>query len=383
MYLPTDGFDAGPPFSRTGIQDHVLTSVVCPRYPHRVSHSSVPQSQPQTHLCRIPPNVRQKRKRQRDSLPYPNALHYDSESGDSPPRRPLKRRMLSLKLSSSSSSTETLSDIAITEAYDSPVTKNHGVRSTRVVTPDIGIANPPSDDHTLSAPHDLTPPFKAVSKYQSQGSSLHCSLRNNHGHKKAIDTDRAYEHTPEYTLTANDTSSVTCLKDSPPVLAIDFTRLQFPSRNRPRFPLLHLEPVAATAKVGSREDGGSSTRPVASNHTLKQFAQDVPPVTQQPGNSVVSGTCSSENHENTETVFPVTRRDTRVGSSSSPRRLDEAIDFRHDTVTYHMDQLIRARKRATSRDDVRLATLWESNAMWKGMRFWHENVKKPTWNADM
>ncbi|KAG1808833.1 hypothetical protein EV424DRAFT_194081 [Suillus variegatus] len=383
MYLPTDGFDAGPPFSRTGTQDHILTSVVCPRYPQRVSHSSVPQSQPQTHLCRIPPNVLQKRKRQRDSLPYPNALHYDSETGDSLPRRPRKRRMLSLKLSSSSSSTETLSDIAITEARDSAVTKNYGVRSTRMVTPDICITNTPTDDHTLSAPRDLTPPFKAVSKHQSQGSSLHCSLRNDHGHKKAVDTDCDYEHTPEYTLTANDTSSVTCLKDSPPVLAIDFTRLQFPSRNRSRFPLLHLEPVAAIAKVGSREDGESSTRPVASNHTLKQFAQDVPPVTQQPGNSVIPGTCSSENHENTETVSPVTRRGTRVGSSSSPRRLDEAIDSRHDTVTYHMDQLIRTRKRATARDDVRFATLWESNAMWKGMRFWHENVKKPTWNADM
>ncbi|KAG1774195.1 hypothetical protein EV702DRAFT_1200691 [Suillus placidus] len=339
----------------------------------------MPRSQPQTPLC-IPPNVLQKRKRQRDSLAYPNAPH--SESGDSLPRRPRKRHMLSLELSSSSA--ESLSDIAITEAHDSAVSKrNHDARSTHVVTPDVCFANTPPDNHAPSAPRYPTPPFKAMSKYKFQESSFHYSSRNDQGHEKAVEPNCAYERALDYTLTANGTSPVACLKDSPPVPAIDFTRLQIPSKNRSRFPLLHLEPVTATAKVGSREDGENSARLVASNHTPNQSAQDVPAATQQPGKSAVQGACSSGNHEDTEATLPVIRQGTRVGSSSSLRRLGEVIDSRHDTVTYHMDQLIRTRKRATGRDDIRFATLWESNAMWKGMRFWHENLKKPTWNAGM
>ncbi|KAG2137684.1 hypothetical protein BD769DRAFT_282618 [Suillus cothurnatus] len=129
-YILDDDFDAGLPFSRMGIQDHALASVVSPRYPQRVSRPFVPRSQPQIPL----PNVLQKRKRQRDSLAYPNARH--SESGDSLPRRPRKRYMLSLELSSSSA--ESLSDNAITEVRNSPATKrNHSARSTHAVTPNL------------------------------------------------------------------------------------------------------------------------------------------------------------------------------------------------------------------------------------------------------
>ncbi|KAG1874472.1 hypothetical protein F4604DRAFT_745856 [Suillus subluteus] len=376
-YILDDDFDAGLPFSRMGIQDHILASVVSPRYPQRVSRPFVPRSQPQTPLC-ILPNVLQKRKRQRDSPAYPNELH--SESGDSLPRRPRKRHMLSEL--SSSSSVESLSDIAITEVHISAVTKrNHDARSTHVVTPDICVANAPPDNHASSAPRHLTPSFKAMSKYKSQVSSFHGSSRNDQEHEKAADLNLnfAYERISEFTLTANGTSPVACPKDSSPVPAIDFTRLQFPSRNSLRFPLLRLEPVTTIAKVGSRVDGENSARPpAASNHTPNRFAQDVPSATQQPGKLAAPGTCSSRNHEDTEAALPVTRQDTRMESSSSLRRLGEAIDSRHDTVTYHMDQLIRTRKRATGRDDVRLSALWESNAMWKGMRFWHEDLKKPT-----
>ncbi|KAG1812837.1 uncharacterized protein BJ212DRAFT_435237 [Suillus subaureus] len=221
-----------------------------------------------------------------------------------------------------------------------------------------------------------------MSKYKSHESPFHWSSRNDQEHEKAADPNRAYERAPEFTLTVNGTSPVVCLKDSPPVPAIDFTKLQFPSKNRLRFPLLRLKPVTATAKVGSREDGENSARPTAPNRIRNQFAQDVPSAAQQPGKSAVPGACSNGNYEDTETALSVTHRGTRVESSSSPRRLGEAIDSRHDTVTYHMDQLIRTRKRTTDRDEVRFVTLWESNAMWKGMRFWHENLKKPTWSAD-
>lgn len=362
-YILDDDFDAGPPFSRMGIQGHILASVVSPRYPQWVSRLLVPRSQPKAPLC-ISPNILQKRKRQRDSLAYSNALH--NESGDSLPRRPRKRHKLSLELSSSSA--ESLSDIAITEEHDSAVTKrNHDARSTHVGT-DICCANTPPGNCAPSAPHYPTPPLKAMSKYKYQGSSLHCSSRNDQRHEKAVNPNCAFECAPEYTLTANGTRPVARLKDSPPVPAIDFTRVQFPSRNRFRFPLLRLKPVA---------------KPAAPNHTLNQFAQDVPSATQQSGKSAVPGTCNSGNHEDTETTLPVTRRDTRVGSSGSPGRLGEVIDSRHYTLTYHMDQLIRARNHATGRDDVQFATLWESNAMWKGKRFWHENLKKPTWKANM
>ncbi|KAG2143829.1 uncharacterized protein EDB93DRAFT_1329426 [Suillus bovinus] len=356
-YILDDGFDAGPPFSRMEIQDHTLIPVVSPHYPQRVSGPFVPSTKPQTPLCRVPPNVLRKRKRQRDGLAYPSALH--SESGDSLPRRPHKRRMLSLGLSSSSA--ESLCDITITEAHDSAVTKNHDAGSTHVITPDICVANTSPDNDAQSVTRHFTSPFKAVSKYNSQGSSFHCSLQN---------------HAPEYALVANGASSVACLKDSPPVPAIDLTRLQFASRNRLHFPLLHLEPVAGTGKVCGREDGENSTRLTTSDHTPNQIAQDVSRATQQPGNSVVPAACNNDNNENTETASSVTRRGTRVGPS--PRRLGEAIDSRHDTVTYHMDQILRTRKHATGRNDIQCTTLWESNAMWKGMRFWHENL---TWNA--
>ncbi|KAG2031673.1 hypothetical protein BDR03DRAFT_972090 [Suillus americanus] len=284
--------------------------------------------------------------------------------------------MLSSELSSSM---ERLSDIAITEVHNFAITKrNHDARSTHVVTPDICVANTTPDNHPPSAPGYLISPFKAISKYKSQGSP---SSRNDQGPENAVDPNCAHECHSGFTLTANGTSPITCLKDSPPVPAIDFTRLQFSSRNRLRFPLLRLEPVtaSATAKVASRENGENSARPAASNHTPNQFAQDMPSAAQQQGKSAVPGACSSGNHEDTETALPaVTRQDTRVESSSSPGHLGEAIDSRRDTVTYHMDQLIRTRKRATGRDDVRFVALWESNAMWKGMRFWHENLKKPT-----
>ncbi|KAG1831922.1 hypothetical protein DFJ58DRAFT_823646 [Suillus subalutaceus] len=301
-----DGFDAGLPFSRMGIQDHTLASVVSPRYPQRVSRPFVPRSQLQTPPCILPEH----------SPAYPNALH--SESGDSLLRRPRKCHMLA---ELSSSSAESSCDIAITEVHNSAVTKrNHDTRSTHVVTPDMCVANTPPDNPVSSAPRHLTPSFKAMSKYKSQG------------HEKAgdLNLNYAYERTSEFTLTANGTSPVACPKDSPPVPAIDFTRLQFPSRNSLRFPLLRLEPVTTAAKVGSRGEGENSARPpAASNHTPNRFAQDAP------------GACSSRNHEDTEAALPVTRQDT---------------------------------KRATA--------LWESNAMWKGMRFWHEDLKKPTWNAD-
>lgn len=353
-YVLDDDFDAGLPFSRMGIQNPILVSAVSPRYQQRVSHPFVPRNQPQTPLC-TPPNVLQKRKRQRDSLPYPNTLH--SESGDSLPRRPRKRQMLSLELSSSSS--DSLSDIAIKEVHDSVVTNiDPGARLTHVVTSDVRIANIPPDDHApRSAPH-----FKTMPKYKFEGSSFHGSSRNDQVYEKAVGS------------TANGTNPVACPKDSPPVPAIDFTRLQFPSRSLARFPLLRLESVTATAKIGSRKDGENSARPAASNHTSKPLAQDVPPVTQQPNNPAVPENRSSGNHDDTKTALPITCQVTRMGSSSSPRCLGGAINSRHDTVTFHMDQLIQTRKRATGCDDVRFATIWESNAMWKGMRFWHENL---------
>jgi hypothetical protein len=338
----------------------------------------VPWSQPQAPLY-ISSNVLRKRKRQKDSLAYSDALH--SESGDSLPRRPRKRHKLSLELSSSSA--ESLSDIAIAEEHDSAVTERyHDARSSHVGT-DIYCANTPPGNHAPSAPRYPTPPFKAMSKYKYQGLSLHCSSRNDQRHEKAVNPNCAYECAPGYTLTANGTRPVPSLKDSPPVPAIDFTRVQFPSRNRFRSPLLRLEPVTTTARIGSREDAKSSAKPTASNHTPNQFTQDVPLATQQSRKLAVPGACSGGNYEDTETALPVTRRDTRVGPSGSPGRLGEDIDSRHDTPIYHMDQLLRARKRATGRDDVRFATLWESNAMWKGMRFWHENLKKPTWKVNM
>lgn len=361
--LPTDDFDAGLPFSRMGIENHILVPVVSPRYPQRVSHPSVPQSLPQTPPC-IPTNVPQKRKRRRDSLSHPNTLR--SEAGDSLPRRPRKRQMLSPELSSSSS--DSLSDIK--EAHDSAVTNlNPDARTTHVVTSDVRITNISSDNH---APRSA-PPSKAMSKYKSEGSSFHGSSRNDHVYEKAVDSNCAYECVPGSTLTANGTNPVAYTKDSPPVPAIDFTRLQFPSRNHARFPLPHSGPVTATAKIRSRKNGENSARSAVSNHTSKSLAQDVPPVTQQPNNPAVPETCSSGNHD-TKIVLPITRQGTRVGSFSSPRRLGDAIDSRHDTATYYMDQLIQTRKRATDRDDVLFATIWESNAMWKGMRFWHENL---------
>lgn len=351
-----------------GMQGH--TSVVSPRYPQGVSRSLMPQSQPKVTLC-ISPNVLQKRKRQRNSLAYPNALH--NESGDSLPRRPRKRHKLFLELSSSA---ESLSDIAITKEHDSAAVTKANVGA------DICCANIAPGGCAPSAPHYPTPPVKAMSKFKYQGSILRCSSRDDQRHEKAVNPNCAYERAPESTHTSNGTRPVARLKDSPPVPAIDFTRVQFPSRNRSRFPLLCLEPVASTVKVGSREDTESSAKPTVSNHTPNQSAQDVPSATQQSDKSAVPGSCSSGNHKDTETALPVTRQDTRMGSSGSPGCLGEVIDSRHDTVTYHMDQLIRARNRATGRDDVRSATLWESNAMWKGMRFWHENLKKPTWKAN-
>jgi len=355
-----------------GIQDHALASVVSPRYPQRVSRPFVPRSQPQIPL----PNVLQKRKRQRDSLAYPNTRH--SESGDSLPRRPRKRYMLSLELSSSSSA-ESLSDNAITEVRNSPATKrNHSARSTHAVTPDICVVNTPSDNHAPFASRRLFSPFKPMSKYKSQGSPFYS--RSDKRHRQAVNPNCAHECASGFISTANVTSPVACLKDSSPVPAIDFTRLQLPSRNRLRFPLLRLEPVATTAKIENREDG---TRLAASNHAHNRFTQDVPLTTQQPVKPAVPGACNSGNHEDMETSLSFARQDTRVEFSSSARRLGEPIDSRHDTVTYRMDQLIRPRKSATGHDDIRFVTLWENNAMWKGLRFWHENVKKPTWSADM
>lgn len=359
-----------------GMQGPISASVVSPRY-RQVSRPLAPQSQPNPPLF-ISPNVLQKRKRQRDSLAYSNALH--SESGDSLPQRPRKRHKLFLELSASSA--ESLSDIAITEGQDSAaVTKLiYDARSTYAGT-DICCANIPPGDCAPSAPHYPTPPVKAMSKFKYQGSSSRYSSGNDQRHEKVDNPNCADECTPEYTLTSNGTRPVARLKDSPPVPAIDFTRVQFPSRNRSRFPLLCLQPVTSTVKAGSRDDAKRSDQPTASNHTPNQFAQDV--ATQQSGKSAVPGSCGSGNHKDTETALPVTRQDTRVESSGSPGRLGELIDSRHDTLTYHMDQLIRARNRGTGRDDVRSATLWESNAMWKGMRFWHENLKKPTWKANM
>lgn len=360
------------------MQGPISASVVSPRY-RQVSRPLAPQSQPNPPLF-ISPNVLQKRKRQRDSLAYSNALH--SESGDSLPQRPRKRHKLFLELSASSA--ESLSDIAITEGQDSAaVTKLiYDARSTYAGT-DICCANIPPGDCAPSAPHYPTPPVKAMSKFKYQGSSSRYSSGNGQRHEKVDNPNCADECTPEYTLTSNGTRPVARLKDSPPVPAIDFTRVQFPSRNRSRFPLLCLQPVTSTVKAGSRDDVKRSDQPTASNHTPNQFAQDVPSATQQSGKSAVPGSCGSGNHKDTETALPVTRQDTRVESSGSPGRLGELIDSRHDTLTYHMDQLIRARNRGTGRDDVRSATLWESNAMWKGMRFWHENLKKPTWKANL
>ncbi|KAG0698173.1 hypothetical protein DFH29DRAFT_1081927 [Suillus ampliporus] len=375
--FPTDGFDSGPPFSHIGFQDHNFAPVVSPRYPQRVSQPLTLSSRPQTPIC-ILPNALQKRKRQRDSIAYPNALH--SESGDSLPRRPRKRRMLSLNPSSSSAGC--LSDIAIPEAHDSAAIKhNHNDSTTRVVTLDICFANTPPNNHTPSAPRYLTPPFKAISKNKSQ-SSFYGSPRNDQGHEKAVEPNCTYECPPGYTLTANCTIPTACLKDSPPVPAIDFTRLQFPSRNHRRFPRLHLEPVIATTKVGSRKGSGGSAGPASSTCTLiPMVVQDVQPAIHPPGRSAVLEAGSSVNHRDKETLLPVTHQGKRAGSSSSSRRLAEATDSRSDMVTYHMDQLIRTNKCAAGRDDLHFATLWESNASWKGMRFWHEDLKKPSWNG--
>ncbi|KAG1735931.1 uncharacterized protein EDB91DRAFT_1143591 [Suillus paluster] len=372
QYILDDGFDAGSPFSHMGFQDHKFTPVVSPRYLQRVPQPLVPRSQPPTPFC-IPPNALQKRKRQRDSIAYPNG-----ELGDSLPRRPRKRRMLSLKLPSPSA--EILSGIAITEEHDSTVVKhNHNHRTPRVVTPDICFANTPSDSHTPSVPRYLTPSFKAMPKNESQVSSFHGSPQNDQGNKKPNCT---HECTPAYTLTADGTRLITCLNDSPPVPAIDFTRLQFPPRNHCRFPLLRLGSVNATLKVGSREGSEGSAGPASSNCALiRMVSQGVHPATHTPGRSAVPETSSSGHHGGRGTRLHVTHRGSRVGCSSSPTHLGEVVDSRSEMVTYHIDQLIRTNKRATDRDDLQSATLWESNAIWKGMRFWHEDLKKTSGNG--
>ncbi|KAG1771462.1 hypothetical protein EDD22DRAFT_947899 [Suillus occidentalis] len=154
----------GPPFSRMGMQGPILTSVVSPRYPRQVSRPLAPQSQPQDPLC-ISLNVLQKRKRQRDSLAYPNALH--NESGDSLLRRPLKRHKLFLELSASSA--ESSSDIAITEEHDSAaVTKRSYDAKSTYVGGDICCANIPSDC-APSAPHYANPPSKLCQNSNARG----------------------------------------------------------------------------------------------------------------------------------------------------------------------------------------------------------------------
>ncbi|OAX36214.1 hypothetical protein K503DRAFT_867745 [Rhizopogon vinicolor AM-OR11-026] len=184
----------------------------------------------------------------RDSNNYPSALH--SESGDSIPRRPRKRRILY----SAPSSGEGSPDIVITEAYDSAAIKhNHN---------DVITTNICADTHS-SAPCYLAPPSKAMSNYTSKVLSVHSYPRNDQGHEQAVGLNRAYECALTYPLIVNDDSPSVCLKDSSPVPAIDFTRMRFPSRNRWRFPLLRLEP--ANAKAEGKEAGEGSVRSVSSN----------------------------------------------------------------------------------------------------------------------
>jgi hypothetical protein len=76
---------------------------------------------------------------------------------------------------------------------------------------------------------------------------LHDPPRNGQGNEGFSGLDRS---TPTHPLIVNGVGSRVCLEDSSPVPAIDFTKLQFPSRNRRRFPLLRLELVAEGEKGG-------------------------------------------------------------------------------------------------------------------------------------
>lgn len=350
-FTPTEGFDARLPFS--GFQDDDFASVLSPRPLQGVSWPLVPLSRPLTPFG--PPVNVYKRKRQRDSNDYPSVLH--SESGDSLPRRPRKQRILCL----SSSSSEGLSDIAITEACDFAAIKHN---PSDVIPASICFAN----NRTPSAVGRLTPPSEAMSNHAAQ--VLHDPPRNGQGNEGFPGLDRS---TPTHPLIVNGAGPRVCLEDSSPVSAIDFTKLQFPSRNRRRFPLLCLELVAEGEKGGE-----VSARPTSSDSSVARVAvvaNDVPSTTQISSRLMMPQAGNSPNHEGNGTRFPLEHQGKRAEPSPSLRRLSQTTNSR-DMVIYHMDQLLRTRGHAAGRDEVRFAMLWENNAMWKGKRFRHETLKK-------
>lgn len=183
--------------------------------------------------------------------------------------------------------------------------------------------------------------------------------------------NRAYECVPTCALIVNNTSPIVCLEDSS-VPSIDFTRLRFPSRNRQRFPLFRFEP--ATTNTESTE---SPTGPVSSNPIPNRVvAQHVSSTTPFPRKSTMPQASSSPDHKDKETRLPLEHQGKQAEPSGCLRHLAQVTDSRSDVVIYHMDQIKRTRKRATGRDEVQFATLWENNAIWKGKRFSHETLKK-------
>jgi len=94
-------------------------------------------------------------------------------------------------------------------------------------------------------------------------------------------------------------------------------------------------------------------------------ARDVPSATQPMGRLAMPQVSSSGNHEDEL----LEHQGKRAEPSSSPRRFGEMANSRSDMVTYHMDQLLRTSKLATGHGASQFATLWENNAIWKGMRF--------------
>jgi hypothetical protein len=336
----TDGFIARPPFS--GLQDDNFPPVISPRLP-----PCVLRSQPSTPFC-----IPAKRKRQRDSNNDPSALH--SESGGSLPRRPRKRRVLHL----SSPSGERLFDIATSASYD-PTAIKHNYNDVIMC-----LAN----NHISSAPRYLGPPPKATMLN-------HNAPRNDQGPEKVVGLECAYEHAPTYPFTVNDTSPSTCLKDSSPVPAIDFTRQQVPSRNRWRFPLC-LEQTAVTPKSeGEDSEGvGDSARPASNGTSVRVVAQDVHSVIQLAGRSTMLQASNSSNHN--ATGLPLEHQGKGVEPPRPLRRLAHVTNPCSGMVMYHMDQIIQTRGHATGCDEVQFATLWDNNAFWRGKRFWHKTLKR-------
>jgi len=84
----------------------------------------------------------------------------------------------------------------------------------------------------------------------------------------------------------------------------------------------------------------------------------------------------SPDRKDKETRLPLEHQGKQAEPSGSLKYLAQVTDPRNDMVIYHMDQLKRTRERATGRDEVQFATLWENNAIWKGKRFSHETLKK-------